>query len=144
MTRHTAILTNMLLSLPLATGLFCATSNASAQTSERATIPFAFTADHLQFPAGTYEISRLSDVFMALYNLDTRKTQLMMVRLEVGPVVETRGRLIFHRGENGNTLMQVWVAGTPIHSELTVQPKLRQAMAANSPQTDSAVEIALK
>src|SRR5271155_1633302 len=71
MTRHTAILTNLLLSLPLATGLLCATANASAQTSETVTIPFAFSADPQQVPAGTYEVRLLSSSFLSLYNLRT-------------------------------------------------------------------------
>jgi hypothetical protein len=144
MTRHSAMLTNLILSLSLATGLLCATSNASAQTTERVTIPFAFSADHLQFPAGTYEISRLSDVLMTLCNLETRKTQLMMVRLEGGREVQTRGRLIFYHDETGNTLTQVWVAGTTIHSELTVQPKLQQIITKNQPPAGSVIEVAMK
>jgi len=142
MTRHTAILTNMLLSLPLAAGLLCATASASAQTAERAAIPFAFTADHQQFPAGTYEVGRLSDGVMSLCNLDTGRTQLLMVRLEGGRAIETRGRLTFLRDGTQYSLMQVWIAGTDIHSELVVQPKPGQAMAKNNPV--ARFEIALK
>ena len=143
MTRHTAILTNLLLSLSLAAGLLCATSNASAQAIETATIPFSFTADHQQFPAGTYQVTRLRDGVMSLCNLDTAKTQLLMVRLEGGRVVETRGRLIFHHDETGNSLMQVWVAGTTIHSELMVQPRITPA-SAKSTSAGSSIEVALK
>jgi hypothetical protein len=143
MTRHSANLTNLLLSLSLATGLLCATSNASAQNSETATIPFAFAADHQQFPAGTYEVSRLPDGIMSLRNLNTGRTQLLMVRLETGRVVETRGRLVFHLGQTQNTLMQVWIPGTTIHSELTVQPKLQRLVAKNGPP-ESTFEVAMK
>ena len=143
MTRHSAIFTNLLLSLSLATGLLCATSNASAQTSERATIPFAFTADHQQFPAGTYEVRRLPDGLMSLYNLETGKIQLLMARLEAGRTVQTRGRLVFHHDETGNSLMQVWIAGTTVHTELMVQPKLQQAVAKNV-LPESTVEVGMK
>ncbi|HTV56067.1 MAG TPA: hypothetical protein VMI06_14285 [Terriglobia bacterium] len=143
MTRHSAILTNLLFSLSLATGLLCATSSASAQTSERATIPFAFTADHQQFPAGTYEVRRLPDGLMSLYNLETGKIQLLMVRLEAGRTVQTRGRLVFHHDETGNSLMQVWIAGTTVHTELMVQPKLKQAVAKNV-LPESTVEVGMK
>jgi hypothetical protein len=144
MKRHSAILTNMLLSLPLAAGLLCVTSNASAQTTETATIPFAFTADHQQFPAGTYEVRRLPDGVMSLYNVETAKIQLLMVRQEGGLIVETRGRLVFHHDDTGNSLIQVWIAGTTIHTELAVQPKLQQAMAKNSPVAGSTIEVAMK
>ena len=144
MTRYTAILTNMLLSLPLAAGLLCATSNASAQTGETATVPFAFAADHQQFPAGTYEVSRLPDGIMSLRNLNTGRTQLLMVRLETGRVVETRGRLVFQLGQTENTLTQVWIPGTTIHSELTVQPKIQKLITKNQSPAGSVIEVATK
>jgi len=144
MTRHSAIFTNLLLSLPLAAGLLCAASNASAQSIETATIPFAFTADHEHFPAGTYEVRRLPDGLMSLYNLETAKIQLLMVHQEAARAVETHGRLVFHHDEAGNTLMQVWIAGTTIHSELMVQPKIQQAVAKNDSSAGSSIEVAIK
>jgi len=142
MTRHSAILTNLLLSLPLAAGLLCAAPSASAQTGETATIPFGFTADHQQFPAGTYEVRRLPDGVMSLCNLKTGRIQLLMVRLEAERDVETRGRLVFHISQTENTLMQVWIPGTTIHSELMVQPKLQQLVAKNN--DESTFEVAMK
>jgi hypothetical protein len=144
MKRRSAILTNLFLSLPLATGLLCAAANASAQAIETATIPFAFSADHQSFPAGTYEVKRLSDGLMSLSNLETGKIQLLMVRLEGGRAVQTRGRLVFHHDETGNSLMQVWIAGTTIHSELMVQPKLQQTVTKNDPSAGSTIEVAMK
>ena len=144
MTRHSAIFTNLLLTLPLAAGLLGAATSASAQTAERAAIPFAFSADHQSFPAGTYEVRRLSDGIMSLYNFETGKIQLLMVRLEGGRAVQTRGRLVFHHDETGNSLMQVWIAGTTIHSELMVQPKLQQTAAKNDPSAGSSIEVAIK
>jgi len=146
MTRHSAILTNLLLSLPLAAGLLCTATSASAQlgssSSETVTIPFAFTANHQQFPAGTYQVRRLPDGVMSLYNLQTARIQLLLVRREDGRVVETRGRLVFYHDETGNSLMQVWEAGTTIHSDLMVQPKLHQLVAKNNPE--STFEVAMK
>ncbi len=144
MTRHTAILTNMLLSFSLAAGLLCAASDASAQTAERATVPFAFSADHQQFPAGTYEVRRCADGVMSVSNLETGKTELLMVRLEAARAVETHGRLVFHHDEAGNTLMQVWIAGTTIDSELMVQPKIQQAVAKNDSSAGSSIQVAIK
>jgi hypothetical protein len=144
MTRHSAILTRLILSLPLAAGLLCTAANASAQTAESVTIPFAFSADHLQFPAGTYQVRRLSSVLMSLYNFETRKMELVMVRPEDGRAVQTRGRLVFHHDETGNSLMQVWIPGTTIHSELTVQPRITPLSAKNSQPAGSSIEIAMK
>jgi hypothetical protein len=144
MTRHSAIFTNLLLSLPLAAGLLCAAANASAQTAETVTIRFTFSADHQPFPAGTYEVRRLSDGLMSLSNLETRKTRLLMVRSEWGYAVQTRGRLVFLHDETGNSLMQVWIPGTTLHSELTVQRKLKQSVAKNGPSAGSSIVVAMK
>ncbi len=142
MKRHSAILTNLLLSLPLATGLLCAATNASAQTSETVTIPFEFSADHQLVQAGSYEVRLLSSSFLTLYNLKTAKTQILMVRPDEGRVIETRGRLVFRRDETGSHLTQVWIVGKSSHSELAFQPKPGQAMAKNNPV--ATFEIALK
>ena len=110
----------------------------------RASLGAAAAADHQQFPAGAYEVTRLRDGVMSLCNLETGRNQLLMVRLEAGRVAETRGRLVFHHDETGNSLLQVWIAGTTVHTELMVQPKLQQASAKNSPSTGSSIEVALK
>ncbi len=81
---------------------------------------------------------------MSLCNLETGKTQLLMVRLEGGRAVQTQGRLVFHHDETGNSLTQVWIAGTTIHSELMVQPKLQQTAAKNDPSAGSSIEVAIK
>ncbi len=144
MTRRSAILTNLLLSLPVATGLLYAAPSASAQTSESVTIPFAFTADHQHVPAGSYEVKLLSDSMLSLHNLNTAKTQILMVRPDLGGVIQTRGRLIFLRDDNGYSLIQVWIAGTDVHHELAVQPKLQQTVAKNAPLAESTFEVAMK
>jgi hypothetical protein len=143
MTRHSVILTNLLLSLPLATGLLCAATIASAQTS-KVTIPFAFTANHEQMPIGTYEVKLQSSYFLALRNIETAKTQVVMVRPEEGRAIETQGRMVFQRDGSGSHLTQVWVAGTRFHSELTVQPKLQKSVAKNDALAGSSFEVAMK
>ncbi len=144
MTRHSAILTNLLLSLPLAAGLLCAAPNASAQTTASVTIPFAFSANHQQVAAGSYQVQLLSDRFLSLRDTKTAKTQIVMVRPEPGRVIEAQGRLVFHRYGSRNYLMQVWLAGTNKHSELVVRPTLEQKLTKNIPAAGSSFEVALK
>lgn len=144
MTRHSAILTKLLLSLPLTAGLLCAAPNASAQTSSSVTIPFAFSANHRQVAAGSYKVQQLSDRFLSLRNIKTAKTQVLMVRPESGRVIESQGRLVFHRDGRRNYLTQVWIAGTNIHSELVAHPTLEQKLAKSTPPAGSTFEVALK
>ena len=144
MKRYSAILTNLFLSLPLATGLLCATATASAQTAKTVTVLFAFSANHQQFPAGTYEVRRLSDGIMSALQSRDGENPASDGPSGRGRAVQTWGRLVFHHDETGNSLMQVWIAGTTIHSELMVQPKLQQTVAKNDPSAGSSIEVAIK
>jgi hypothetical protein len=146
MTRRAAKLTNLILSLSLATGLLGAGANASAQSAESAvsvTIPFAFSANQQSVPAGSYKVQLLSDRFLSLRNIKTDKTEILLVRPDEGRVIETRGRLIFRRDGGRNYLTQVWIAGTNVHSELAVRPRTKQAFAKGVPPQDSSFEVAL-
>ena len=143
MKRHSLMLTNLLLSLPVAAGLLCAAPSASAQYDSSATIPFAFSADHVQAPAGTYKVQRVTNFLVSLRNVETGKTQILTVYPKGGRVVESQGSLIFHHDGTGYSLIQVAFAGTSVQSGLAVQPKIRQA-AKNAAPTGSTVEVAMK
>jgi hypothetical protein len=98
MTRRSQILTNLLLILPLATGLLCAASNASAQTSATFTVPFAFSANNWDMPAGSYNVQRLTYRIVSLRNLKTGRNHLLMVRPDDSErMTDTTGRLVFQR-----------------------------------------------
>jgi len=141
MTSRIANLSNLILSLSLATGLLCAGAAASAQTTASVTIPFAFSADNQNVAAGSYKIELLSDRYLSLRNRATNKTQVLMVRPEEGQAIETRGRLVFQQDGSRKYLAQVWIAGTSLHSEMAVQHK-RESQLAKSHVTT--VELALQ
>ena len=141
MTSRIANLSNLILSLSLATGLLCAGPTASAQTTASVTIPFAFSADNQNVEAGSYKVELLSDRYLSLRNIATNKTQVLMVRPEEGQAIETRGRLVFQQDGARKYLTQVWIAGTSSHSEMAVQHK-RESQLAKSHVTT--VELALK
>jgi len=142
MTSRIANLSKLMFSLSLATGLLCAGANASAQTSASITIPFAFSADNQYVAAGTYKVELLTDRFLSLRNAETNKTQVLMVRPEAGPAIETRGRLIFHQEGSRKYLAQVWIAGTSMHSEVAVQHKSDRTLADKAHQV-STIDIAM-
>jgi hypothetical protein len=144
MNRRAAKLTNLVLNLSLATSLLCAGAHASAQVTQSVTIPFAFSANDHFLPAGAYKVQLLSDRFLSLRNVNTDKTQILLVRPDEGRVIETRGRLIFRRDGGRNYLTQVWIAGTNVHSELAVRPKPEQAFAKGVAPQDPSFEVALK
>ena len=144
MTPRIANLSNLILSLFLATGLLGAGANASAQTSESVTIPFAFLADNQYIAAGSYKVELLSDRFLSLRNVKTNDTQILLVRPEEGQAMETRGRLVFHQQGTRKYLTQVWIAGTSKHSEITVPRKPERELAKSRATADSTFELAIK
>jgi hypothetical protein len=145
MTRRSRIFITLLLSLPLATGLLCAAPHASAQTSASFTVPFAFSANNQNVPAGSYNLRRESSCMLSLENVKTGKSQFLMVRPDdSGQAIETQGRLVFQRYGTHIYLTQVWSPGTSRHSELVVQPKVEQDLAKRIPQAGSSFEVALK
>jgi hypothetical protein len=64
---------NLLLSLPLATSLFCSATHAGAHTTASFTVPFAFSANNQDVPAGSYNV-QLQDRFLYLRSLKSTKT----------------------------------------------------------------------
>jgi hypothetical protein len=141
MTRRSRILTNLLLSLPLATSLLCAAPHAAAQTSASFTVPFAFSANNQEVPAGSYNI-QLQNRFLYLRSLKTTKTVILMVRPDDSARMTDTGRLVFQRYGRRNYLKQVWIGGTSRHSELVVRPRVEQELAKGTSQ--SSFEVALK
>jgi hypothetical protein len=143
MKRQSQLLTNLLFSLPVAAGLLCAAPSASAQTAGSAAIPFAFSADNVQAPAGTYKVERLSNFLLSLENVETGKTRIVALYPEGGRVVQTEGSLVFHRDGTQYSLTQVKIAGSSIYGGLAVHPKPLHETAKITPAV-ATVEIAMK
>ena len=126
-----------------ATRLLCAGANASAQTSASVNIPFASSADNQYVPAGSYKIGLLSDRYLSLRNVSTGQTQVLMVRPEQGQAIETRGRMVFHQDGSRKYFAQVWIAGTSLRSEITIQQKPERELAKTNAASPK-IELALK
>jgi hypothetical protein len=100
--------------------LFSATT-AAAQSKLRINIPFAFTANHQQLPAGSYYVTWLGSGVIQVLNRETGDAQFLMVRPHQGRVIETRSRFVFQQEGRRYYLANVWVAGSSMHSEMLVQ-----------------------
>ena len=144
MTRRAAILTNLLLSLPLTASLLCAAPAASAQTGLIVNVPFAFSANNHYMPAGPYQVQPVSDRFLSIRNVKTGSTIFAMVRPEQGRILESHSRLVFDRTGSQNYLKQVWVPVTSKYSELVVRPSQNQELAKQATQKSSTIEVASK
>jgi hypothetical protein len=144
MTRSSALFTNLLLSLPLATGLLCAAPTAAAQTSSTVTIPFAFTANNHPMAAGTYQVQSGSNPFLGMYNVATHRTRVLMVRPDSGPAISENSHLTFRLSDGKYYLSQVWISGSSTHRELVAHPKVNREVARVIEPVTQTFEIAMK
>lgn len=119
-------------------------AKAAAQENLRITVPFAFTANHQYLPAGAYSVNWLSDHYMVLRNVQSGEAQVLIVRPEDGPIIETQGRFVFVQEGNRYYLARVCVAGRSLHSEMTVQHRPESAAQLTKAPAPKTVEVAAK
>lgn len=90
-----------------------ATPIVRAQEPLVATIPFAFAAGGMTFPAGEYRVEKLAQGSAMLLIRHTDRSAAMIVRSNAADAGsrQTQSKLVFHRHGNRYFLSQVWVAG---------------------------------
>ena len=110
MFRISSILTCAALALSLGAAL---SGPAAAQAqSVSVTIPFDFSANDQNVPAGTYRISLEAPRNLLFVDTQSTKTQYLMLVQPTGEQnSKDRGRLIFRRYGDSNYLYQVWMPG---------------------------------
>lgn len=142
MTRRSAILASMLLSLPMMSGLLGAAPSASAQTPMTVTIPFDFSIGNDHLVAGSYSVERISDCLVAVRSNKTLKSQVLMVRKEDGRGAPGAGsHLVFQRAGRGLYLTQAWFSGTNEYVGTAKLPKRNEEYAKGVSQV-SHIEVA--
>jgi hypothetical protein len=110
MFRISSILTCAALALSVGPAL---SGPAAAQDqSVTVNIPFDFSANDQNVPAGTYRISLQAPRYLLFVDTQSTKTQyLMLVQPTWEQNSKDRGHLIFRRYGDSNYLYQVWMPG---------------------------------
>jgi hypothetical protein len=145
MTRRSAILANLLLSLPVVTGLLGTAPRAVAQSRPMtATIPFAFSVGDQHLAAGSYSVERLDNCFLAVRNNKTSKTVVLMVRKEQGPARESSAHLTFQREGRALYLTQAWFGGSQEYLKSVAKPKRDLEYAKQTSPAAQSIEVASK
>jgi len=78
-----------------------------AQTIVRATVPFDFTVGHTAMPAGTYDISPLTDSTIVITDSKTASTVVDLFRREQDRNGDNTPKLVFHKYGDKYFLSQV-------------------------------------
>ena len=103
--------------------LLLAATVVCAQTRERpmlkATVPFAFTVENINFPAGSYIVSALPPLAMTikLQSADGRKAVFIGALPSEGSTGATAARLVFIHIDNEYFLSQAWEERSKTHRE---------------------------
>ena len=117
---------------------------AFAQSKAFVRVPFAFTANHQNFPAGYYKLELLSDRVLSFTDNDTGKHHaILMVRPDPVPYIETRGVMRFLRTENRHYLTEIRFAGSSTHSAPILRGSLERELA-HLQNVRTPVEIAMR
>ena len=84
-----------------------------------AAVPFAFTVENTDLPAGTYTVSILSPYNMIkVQSADGRKVAWIGVIPSLKSEESKQVKLVFHRFGNEYFLAQVWEQGSKVHRDL--------------------------
>jgi hypothetical protein len=103
--------------------------SASAQEIT-ATVPFPFSVDNQQYPAGTYQLSLTSEWLLSIHNSDGKQS-LFPIRPERSAVQGSGGGLTFCKCEGHNDLLAVYIPGTGMTAELIGPKTARNEMNAH-------------
>jgi hypothetical protein len=91
--------------------------SASAQEIT-ATVPFTFSVDNEQYPAGTYQFTLTSEWLLSMHNAHGQE-RLFPIRPErFKPLGSGGGGLTFCKCEGLNELLSVYIPGTDMTAEL--------------------------
>ncbi len=90
--------------------------SASAQEIT-ATVPFQFSIDNQQYPAGTYQFTLTSEWLLSMHNAQGKES-LFPTRPERSAPLGSGGALTFCKCEGHHELLAVYIPGTDMTAEL--------------------------
>jgi len=107
-----------------------------------ATVPFAFTAENTNLPAGAYTVSVLPPYNMIkVQSADGRKVAMIFASPSQSSGESQRAKLVFHRFGNQYFLAQVWEQGSNVHRDLRSGDRARE-LARSGERSQSATILA--
>lgn len=126
MKRMTSVVVGSLFAILIVSGAFTAKLQAQEEPGIIFSVPFAFSTDGHNIPAGRYEINLvLNHYLMSIRNLQTGDVQIFSVRPEQQRTIASKGLLIFHRCGDRKDLVEFHIPGSDIYSETIAPRRLR-------------------
>ena len=123
MKRITSIVAGSLLAILIVGGGFAARLQAQDDLGVTFKVPFAFSADGQNIPAGTYQLSLVSNPYtIKIRNVQTGDQRFLSVRPEQQRTVASRGLLVFHDCGDRKDLAEFHIPGNSLYSQ-TIAPR---------------------
>jgi hypothetical protein len=117
---------------------------AQAQTTHmKVTVPFEFTAGHVQLPAGEYEVTALGSwggPTLSLYNVNSKAGSVILSDSCRSLKPTANGKLIFYRYGHEYFLAEVWNRDSFVGSQIKINK--RQTELAKNQSKDQVVLVA--
>ena len=107
---------------------------ASAQEIT-ATVPFPFSVDNQQYPAGTYQLTLTSEWLLSIHNADGKQSLFPIRPERFKPPASGDGDLTFCKCEGHNELLAVYIPGTDMTAELIGTRAARNEVTAHIPRS---------
>ena len=117
-----------------------------AQSTLSANVPFAFSMGEKAMPAGTYQIRSVSDQVLALENLDSQHSWLVMKSHYVQASESQNPKLVFDKIGDQYFLSQIWDGRSNSGIELSSSKREKelQIAGASVPNDQETVIVAMK
>jgi hypothetical protein len=130
----------------ITTVLLLSAVSVYVQAQERplltATVPFAFTVENSNLPAGAYTVSILLPYNMIkVQSADGRKATMIFAIPSRESGASKQAKLVFHRFGNEYFLAQVWEQGSNVHRDLRRGNRARE-LARSRDRIESATILA--
>jgi hypothetical protein len=110
-TRHLVALLGLVILLS------AVSASGQAPSSLLVKVPFSFTVEHQQLPAGEYRIQAIAPKSLSVRSTDGKYLATVLTMPVKGKAPETNGAIVFHRYGNKYFLAQVWEPAQTIGTE---------------------------
>jgi hypothetical protein len=105
----------------------CFAQFASAEQLMLVNVPFDFTANHTQMPAGRYVVSRITENTLALQSQTGKKSLFVLTFESQRDTANSTAELVFDRFGSRYFLSKVWTRNSSLGYELHVpKPESQQ------------------
>jgi hypothetical protein len=133
--------------LILALALIVSVPTTQAQARARASVPFDFSLNQKSMPAGTYEVSSLSDKVLAVRNMNTGEAHLVIESMHVQAPQAAgipHAKLVYRKYGDQYFLAEIWDGRSNIGIAFSQSKREKEMKWARDTHEPELVIIAMK